>query len=99
MAHQQFSNSSSSISLRKAVFGICVAVLLAGSATPLVFAGEQNGDCLSTVQILKKAKDNYASMATYSDDGSVVTDRGTIVNFATRLARTNFYLIEWKRVG
>ena len=38
-------------------------------------------------------------MTTYSDEGCVVTARGTIINFSTRLARTNFYLIEWQRAG
>jgi hypothetical protein len=99
MLPQQFANLSSTRSLPKAAFGVCVAVLLASSATPPVFANDVAGDDLSTVQILKKIKDNYASMATYSDEGCVVTARGTIINFSTRLARTNFYLIEWQRVG
>ncbi|MDR3378546.1 MAG: hypothetical protein P4M10_07660 [Verrucomicrobiae bacterium] len=96
MLCQQFANSSARISWPKAAFGICVAVLLVGSAPPPAFADESVNDDLPTVQIFKRVKDTYASMITYSDEGCVVTARGTIINFSTRLARTNFYLIEWR---
>jgi hypothetical protein len=99
MLHQQFANLLSTVSLPKAALGICVAGLLASSTTPQVFADDVAGNNLPTIQILKKVKDNYASMATYSDEGCVVTDRGTIINFSTRLARTNSYLIEWHEAG
>ena len=99
MLRQQSANLPSPVSWPKAALGICVAVLLASSATPPVFADDVAGNHLPTIQILKKVKDNYASMATYSDEGCVVTDRGTITTFSTRLARTNFYLIEWQPAG
>jgi hypothetical protein len=99
MLRQHFTNISSTVSLPKAALGICLAVLLAGSATPQVLADEAAGVKLPTLQIFKKLKDNYASMATYSDEGWVVNDRGTIINFSTRLARTNYYLIEWQQAG
>jgi hypothetical protein len=99
MLHQQIANWSSTLLFPKAALGIGLAVLLAGSAAPAVFADNAAGGDLPTVQILKKLKDNYASMTTYSDEGCVVTGGGTVINFSTRLARTNFYLIEWNRVG
>ena len=99
MTNQKLTDVSSTGWLPKAAFGICTAVLLAGSVTPPVFAEEAaNGD-LPTVQIFKKVKDTYASMITYSDEGCVVTARGTTINFSTRLARTNFYLIEWQQAN
>jgi hypothetical protein len=99
MTNQKLTDISSTGWLPKAAFGICVAVLLAGSVTPPVFADEAANDDLPTVQIFQKVKNTYGSMITYSDEGCVVTARGTTINFSTRLARTNFYLIEWQRVG
>ena len=86
--------------LPKTSIGICVAALLASSATPPVFADEPVGN-LPTIQVFKKVKDNYASIITYSDEGTVViTMNGeSVIHFSTRLARTNFYLIEWTRAG
>ena len=49
-------------------FGICVALLLAGSGTP-VYAGDAAGN-LPTIQVFKMVKDNYASPVTYSDDAN-----------------------------
>lgn len=57
------------------------------------------GNNLPIIQIFQKVKDNYASMASYSDAGCVVTDWGASINFSTRLARTNYYLIEWQPAG
>jgi hypothetical protein len=99
MLRQRSANLSSRVLLPKAALGIGIAVLLASNGTPRVLADEAAGVKLSTIQIFKKVKDNYAAMATYSDDGRVVTARGTIINFSTRLARTNLYLIEWQQVG
>jgi hypothetical protein len=101
MLRKQPTNISPTILLPKAAIGICVAVLLAGSATPPVLAGDETGNNLPTAQIFKKVKDNYALMTTYSDEGCVVIalSESTVINFSTRLARTNFYLIEWNRAG
>jgi hypothetical protein len=100
MLNQQITKSSSTNSIPKTAFGLCVAVLLAGSATPAVFAADTASN-LATIQIFQKVKDNYASMITYSDEGNVViTMNGTnVIHFSTRLARANFYLIEWTRAG
>ena len=90
------------VATTKATLGIGIAaMLIAGPAIPVALADEQTGDDLPTVQIFKKVKDTYASMITYSDEGCVVItmDESSVIKFSTRLARTNFYLIEWKRVG
>lgn len=83
---------------------LCVAILLACSATSVVLAGEATRDDLSTAQIFKKVQETYASLTSYSDEGRVVTAMDgdatiTFIIFTTRLARTNFYLIEWNRTG
>lgn len=83
---------------------LCFAIILASSATSVVLAGEATGDDLSTAQIFKKVQENYASFTSYSDEGRVVTvvDGNTpisFINFTTRLARSDLYLIEWNRTG
>ena len=86
----------------KVVFNICAAVLLASGATPVVLAGEAAGDDLLPAQIFTRVQENYASLESYSDEGCVATamdGNTTIIAFTTRLARTNFYLIEWKQAS
>lgn len=83
---------------------LCFAILLACSATSVVLADESTGFDLSTAQIFEKVQENYASLTSYSDEGRVVTAMDgdttlTFIIFTTRLARTNFYLIEWNRTG
>jgi|SRR5208282_3916768 len=81
---------------------LCVAVLLASGATSVVLADEAAGDDLSPTQIFNNVQEKYASLTNYSDEGRVVTavDGNTTITFiifSTRLARTNFYLIEWNQ--
>src|SRR5580698_9350385 len=85
--------------LGKIIFGFSVATLLAGSPGSVACADETNGNDLSTVQIFRNVEENYASLTTYSDEGSVVStmDGDVMMNFTTRLARTNLYRIEWKQ--
>src|SRR5208337_4540566 len=83
---------------------LCVAILLVCCATSVVLAGEATGDDLSPAQIVKKVQETYASLTSYSDEGLVVTAMDgsstiTFTIFTTRLARTNFYLIEWDQSG
>ena len=76
--------------------------LAIGGVTTGVLASDVTGDSLSTSQIFKKAGENYASLITYSDEGKIVTtvDGTTLTTaFTTRLARPNFYLIEWQQNG
>jgi len=81
-----------------------LAILLASSATTVVLADEATKDGLSPAQIVKKVQETYASLTSYSDEGLVVTAMDgsstiTFTIFTTRLARTNFYLIEWNQSG
>ena len=83
-------------------FGISMAVLLASGSTPVVFADEMVGGDLSSAQIFEKVQENYASLTSYRDEGRVITAGDgntpiTFIMFTTRLARTNFYLIEWNQ--
>ncbi len=83
---------------------LCVAVLLASGTTSVALAGEATGDDLSTTQIFKKVQETYASLTSYSDEGRVVIAMDgdttiTFIIFTTRLARPDFYLIEWNRAG
>jgi hypothetical protein len=98
MSRKQFPKLSPTDLLTKAGIGIYLAVLLASSATPPVLAEESAGNDLPTVQIFNKVKDTYASMITYSDEGWAVISPGenSVINFSTRLARTNFYRVEWE---
>ena len=87
-----------------AISWLCVAILLACSATSVVLADEATSDDLSPAQIVKKVQETYASLTSYSDEGLVVTAMDgsstvTFTIFTTRLARTNFYLIEWNQSG
>ena len=101
MINQKLTNFSSTGLLPNTAIGICVAVLLASSATPPVFADDAAGDNLPAIQVFQKVKENYASMITYCDEGRVVItmNGSSVINFSTRLARTNFYLLEWTRAG
>jgi hypothetical protein len=86
----------------KLVFGIIAAIMLASGATTLVFSDDATGEELSSGDIFKKAQENYASMASYSDQGKVVASLNgstTVTSFAMRLARTNFYRIEWQQAS
>ena len=83
---------------------LCVAILLVCCATSVVLADEATGDDLSTVQIFKKVQETYASLTSYSDEGRVVTAMDgdttiTFIMFTTRLARPDFYLIEWNQTS
>ena len=84
----------------KIVFGISVAFLLATNAPTNVLASDPAGEELSPDLILERTQEAYASMSSYSDEGKVVTtlNGDTITTiFSIRLARVNFYRIEWIR--
>ena len=79
---------------------INVPMLLATGATVVLLSRDAAAEDLSPVEILKKTQANYASLASYSDEGKVIKtiSSDTITTkFTIRLARTNFYRIEWTR--
>jgi hypothetical protein len=73
---------------------------VAGGAAMVVVSNGVAGNDLSSAQILEKAREKYASLTTYGDEGWVVsTLNDTVINtsFTIRLARTNFYWIGWQQ--
>ncbi len=82
----------------KLAFGIGMTLALMGAATLTALADDATNGVLSPDQIFKKAAESYASLISYSDKGQIVTAaEGTTrtLIFATRLARPNFYRVEW----
>jgi hypothetical protein len=76
-------------------------VLLCCGATA-VFSDDTSINNLSPYQIFEKARENYSTLSSYSDEGQIVTVMdGAVVStsFTTRLARPNFYRIEWARIS
>jgi hypothetical protein len=72
-----------------------VAVLLCGQGA---IGSNDESQELSGRQIFDKMVDNYASLASYQDEGTIITTIGATVvetEFSTRLARPDFYRIEW----
>jgi hypothetical protein len=84
------------------------AMILAGAAVTAAPADDAtapppdnvgNGR-LSPRQVFEKVGDNYASLVTYSDVGQIViyaNGAASVTAFTTRLARPNFYRIEWEQ--
>ena len=84
----------------KLFIGISVAILMMSCAPMAVLASDFAGDSLLPSQIFEKAQENYASLASYSDEGQIVAtmnDTAITNTFTIRLARTNFYRIEWQQ--
>jgi outer membrane lipoprotein-sorting protein len=82
------------------LLGISVAIIFGSGATTVAFSSGAADDNLSPSEIFKKARENYASLTSYSDEGKIIATMDgttTITSFAIRLARTNFYYIEWHR--
>lgn len=85
----------------KRAFGIIVAA--AFCCGKVVAADASSGTAtpaLTALQIFQTARDKYASLRSYSDQGRIITTiAGTAISteFSTRLARPGFYRIEWKR--
>jgi hypothetical protein len=67
-----------------------------------VFADDISAANLSPYQIFEKVRENYSSLSSYSDKGQITSVMdGAVVStsFTTRLARPNFYLIEWDQTS
>jgi RNA polymerase sigma factor (sigma-70 family) len=76
------------------------SIVLAGGATTVVLSSDGTGGNATTGEIFKNAQEKYASMTSYSDDGqTVATLNGSTITttFTIKLARPNFYLIEWQQ--
>jgi outer membrane lipoprotein-sorting protein len=84
----------------KLTWVITAAVMLVSGATTTVLSNDAASNNLSPGEILKKVRENYASLASYSDQGESVAVLNSIAItnvFVTRLARPNFYQIDWEQ--
>jgi hypothetical protein len=81
------------------VFCICIAAMLAGGETTELYSSNASSNDVSPAQILKMVQENYAAMTSYEDEGQIIRadDSTSPIVFTIRLARTNFYRIEWKQ--
>jgi len=83
----------------KTILPSLAALLAFTISTATLLAGDAAADNLSPGQILKNVRENYASLASYSDEGRIVATMNgntSATTFTTRLARSNFYRIEWQ---
>ena len=81
---------------------LVVAVLLCGRLAPFIHAGDVQTD-LSAAEICKQTAARYASLTSYSDEGTTVSKIGAMTamdyTFTINLARTNLYQILWRQAG
>lgn len=79
---------------------LITAVLSIGVAPGRAHAGDNPVE-LSASDIIKQAAEKYASLTSYSDEGSTSATLGTITatsyTFSINLARTNLYRIVWRQ--
>jgi outer membrane lipoprotein-sorting protein len=82
-------------------FALCVALMLVLAGGPtVVLAQDSPSHELTAAEIFKKAKEAYAALSTYSDEGRVVgiINGETITRaFTERLSRPNLYRVEWQQ--
>jgi outer membrane lipoprotein-sorting protein len=85
-------------STSRLALAISLTITLLSGAVTEVFAVEAVSDDVSASQIIRKTEEMYASLVSYSDEGQTVADSGgNAITFTIRLARRNFYLIEWEK--
>jgi len=79
------------------IFGISAALFMAHGEMTIALSQEIASNELSPGQIFQKVQARYAALDTYSDQGQIVTLGGdkNVTTFTIRLARENFYRIEW----
>ena len=81
-------------------FVAAVATLIEGGMPAFAISQITTGEELSPNKIFQKVQNVYASLSSYSDEGKIVgTVNGVtlITTFTIKLARPNFYRIEWKQ--
>jgi RNA polymerase sigma factor (sigma-70 family) len=82
--------------------GVCAATLLAGGvATVALCQTSHDGSQLTVQEIVNRAKDAYAALSSYSDDGKTTSTVGSTVvaphTFTIKLARPNLYRVAWRQ--
>lgn len=78
--------------------GVGVGALLAGGAAIVAISQTSVEDKLTGQQVVEKARNAYAMLSSYSDNGTALSEIGTqtiTTTFNTRLQRPNLYRIEW----
>src|SRR6267142_82815 len=83
----------------KTIFPSLATLLAFTISTATLLAGDAAADNLPPGQILKNVRENYATLASYSDEGRIVATMNgntSSTTFTTRLARADFYRIEWQ---
>ena len=83
----------------KFAVGVSVAALLAGGAAT-VAVSQTGGNRLTPADIFLKSQAAYAALTSYSDDGKCVSVlNGTTIThtFSIKLARPDFYRVEWEQ--
>jgi hypothetical protein len=79
-------------------FGFSIGAMLVCDPATVALSNDTPVGTLTPNQIFEKVQENYASLSSYSDEGQIVEtmdDTVTTTGFIIRLARTNFYRIEW----
>ena len=74
-----------------------LAALLLGGATTAALC-ESGAESGKAGEIIRKSREAYAALSSYSDSGTVVSEMGTQTNklsFKTRLQKPNQYRIDW----
>jgi RNA polymerase sigma factor (sigma-70 family) len=82
----------------KFAIGVGVAALLTGGMVTVAVSQTGGGDKLTAQEIVKKSHTAYATLASYSDSGTVVYEMAgqkITTTFHTRLQRPNRYRIDW----
>ncbi len=78
------------------------AIILAAGAMTMVLPAVGVGGELTPDEIFQKAREKYASLTSYSDEGKTVASlNGTTITttFKIKLARPGFYLVEWAQTS
>jgi len=86
----------------KFVLTVIATALIIGGAASLAHADDKPA-ALSAAEIIRQSQAKYASLTSYSDEGSTVATLGTTTassfTFTINLARTNLYQIVWRQAG
>jgi len=92
-------NNMSCAKLKVAV-GISATIILVGGIAMVILWSDLGRDKLSPGEIIKRAREKYASLTSYSDEGrTVAVLNGTTITtaFTIRLARPDLYRIDWEQ--
>lgn len=85
----------------KFALGMSVAILIAGGAVTIAISQINPGpQSLTPQEIVKKSQAAYAALSSYSDEGKVLEEIGSMnmtTTFNIRLQRPDLYRVEWSQ--